>query len=1097
MVKRIADVFLKGYEDSGYILQQKARVLLVLIITVLFLTSGMLAVNIFREHSTLPVQVPTVIMFFASLFTLAALRTGRYQLAVQFFLTALLTNMWLILFLDKEQPLISRLDSIVYIPGLLIMVPLLAVKNRYKIFLYFLINTGIFIFFTITVSRDYGLSTFIFWDYMIDNIIVFLFMGVVSYNIFRIDTAAVTFATIAEKEVKDQYHKLTLSSNALEAANKNLLSYQDELKRSEEQYRTLVEMAEEVIWSANRDGYCTFVNTAVENIYGYTPEEMMGRHFSEFMAPEQAEYQKSLFVDMMKNKITSIKFEITHRSREGEDIHFIASAMLQKDKMGHITGTTGTFTDITQRKKAEKKIQEQNEELAASNEELEAMNEELVDSQQELIRNEEELKKNEDNIRALLNATSDTVFMLNRDGILLVANHSTSRRFKEDPQKFIGTNYFDYLVKSGQTERLSLLKEVIESRVPARFEDEYGGFIHDNSVYPIIDNAGNVDRIAVFSRDITAQKNSERQIQEQNKKLSETSARFEMMNEELVKRQVDIVNSEAKYRHLYENSLVGMMTTRISDGMVLKINEVGFRLFGFKSEDEIIGKKAVDEFYCNPRDRENLIHELAGRGAVYKYELEFKRQDGTSFWCEVTARAYPEEDRIESVIADITKRKIAEENVYKLTFFDSLTELPNKKMFLSNLKTEIIKSQRRGKETIFAVMCIGIDRFKHINDMHGTLVGDRLLRSIGERLTTTFRGDDLVSRFDGDKFMVLLAEIGDPDNILDIVRKTSDTFSKKFTIDDTDFNVTTALGVCIYPNDGETAEQLLINSETAMYTAKEQGRNSYHLFDADLNKDLLNRLRLEKELADAIIKKEFEMYYQPKVTYDGTIIGMEALIRWRSSTRGYISPAEFIDLAEKTGLIIDLGSLVLRQSCRQNRAWQKLGLPPVKVSVNLSPYQFRQKNIVNTIRAILDETGLEPQWLELEITESGIMENEEENIKKLHSLHTLGVSISIDDFGTGYSSLSKLKDYPIDTLKIDKIFVDEIPENQKSMMLATTIIDLAHNLGFKVVAEGIEKRSQLDFLESKECDFYQGYYFSRPLSSKDFSEMLSAGIKKN
>ncbi len=1097
MIKRVADFFLREYEESGYILQQKARVLIILIATVLLLAPVMMASNYFRGHNTLEVQIPVFMIMAVGIISLATLKSGRYQLAVQFLLIALLVNLWSILFFDSDQPIIARLDSIVYIPGILIIVPLLALRNRFKIILYFLVNIIVFILFVLSVWKEYGLSDFIFWDYLIDNLVVLFFMGMVSYQIFRINNVAVTLATLAEEEVKGQNKKLSISNRALETANKNLLSYQSELRRSEEKYRTLVEMAEEVIWSANTDGYCTFVNSAVEQIYGYSPEEIMGKHYSEFMDEEQAKFQASLFIDMMKNDVASIKFEITHRAKNNDEIHFIASAMLQKDENDRILGTTGTFANITQRKKAEKKIQQQNEELSASNEEFEAMNEELIASQRELMHNEEELKKNAENIRALLNATSDTVFMLDRKGILLVANHSTSRRFKEDPKKFVGTSYFEYLEKSKQTDRLLLLQDVIFSRQPARFEDEYEGFIHDNSVYPIIDEHGDVDRIAVFSRDITARKNAEMRVQEQNKELSKTSARFETMNEELVKRQMDLVNSEAKYRHLYENALVGMTTTRVSDGVILKINEVGYRLFGFNSDEDIVGKRAVDEFYCNPSDRKSLIHELKNKGAVHKYELQFKRQDESSFWCEITAQIYPKEDRIESVISDITKRKVAEENVYKLTFFDSLTELPNKRMFLSNLKTEIIKAQRKSKKNIFAVMCIGIDRFKHINDMHGTKIGDLLLRSIGERLSSTFRGDDLVSRFDGDKFIVLLSEIGNPDDILDVVRKTSDTFSNIFSIEDIDFNITTGLGVCIFPNDGETAEQLIINSETAMYTAKEQGRNSYHLFDADLNKDLLNRLKLEKELADAIIKKEFEMYYQPKVTYDGTITGMESLIRWHSSTRGYISPAEFIDLAEKTGLIIDIGSIVLRQSCRQNRAWQEIGLPPVKVSVNLSPFQFRQKNIVDTIRAILQETELEPKWLELEITESGIMENEEDNIKKLNKLHALGVSISIDDFGTGYSSLSKLKDYPIDTLKIDKLFVDEIPSNPKSMMLATTIIDLAHNLGFKVVAEGIEKRAQLDFLEEQNCDFYQGYYFSKPLSAEDFSEMLSAKTRKN
>ncbi len=1096
MIKRIAASFLKRYEESDYILQQKAQVLFFLITTVLPLAVVLMLAQVFRGHNTLGIHIPVLTIICAGIIALATLKTGRYPLAVQIFLFSLLSNMWFIIFFDTRQPIIARLDSIVYIPGLLIMVPLLVLKQRFKIVVYYFINMAVLIYYVFHMWHQYGLSDFLFWDYLIDNVVVLFFMGIVSYKIFHINNVAVNAAVIAKNEVKEKNRRLSITNRALETANDNLLSFQEELRSSEEKYRTLVEMADEVIWSADTWGTCTFINSTVERVYGYTPDEIIGRHFSEFMDQDQSEYQTKLFVEMMQQDLPSIRFDIIHRARDNSEVHFVASAMLQKDEKGRITGTTGTFTDITRRIQAERKIQQQNEELAASNEELEAMNEELISSQMELMSNQEQLKKNEDDIRALINATSETVFMLNNKGILLIANHSTSKRFKKDLASFINTNYFEYLKKSKQKERLTVLQNVISTGKPARFEDEYGETILDNSVFPIINEDGEVVRLAVFSRDITARKKAESIIKEQNRQLAESNIRFEQMNEELVKQQIDIVNSESRYRHLYENALVGMTTTRLTDGMVLKINEVAFRLFGFNSDDEIIGKRAVDEFYCDPAHRETLVHELKSRGTVHNYEIEFKRQDESTFWCELTARAYPGENRIESVLSDITKRKIAENNVYKLTFFDSLTELPNKRMFLSTLKTEIIKSHRK-KNNVFAVMCIGIDRFKHINDMHGTTMGDRLLKSTAERLSSTFRGDDLVSRFDGDKFMILLSEMDGPASILDIVRKTSDSFSSPFLIDEMSFKITICLGVCLYPNDGETAEQLITNSETAMYTAKELGKNSYHLFDADLNRDLLNRLKLEKELADAIIKKEFEMYYQPKVSFDGTIIGMESLIRWNSSTRGYISPAEFIDLAEKTGLIIDIGAIVLRQSCRQNREWQEKGLPPVRVSVNLSPYQFRQTTIVETIRAILEETGLSPEWLELEITESGIMENEEDTILKLNKLHALGVTISIDDFGTGYSSLGKLKDYPVDTLKIDKLFVDEIPHNSKSLMLVTTIIDLAHNLGFKVVAEGIEKREQLDFLEVHNCDFYQGYYFSKPISAEEFFGMLSKGITTN
>jgi predicted signal transduction protein with EAL and GGDEF domain len=316
--------------------------------------------------------------------------------------------------------------------------------------------------------------------------------------------------------------------------------------------------------------------------------------------------------------------------------------------------------------------------------------------------------------------------------------------------------------------------------------------------------------------------------------------------------------------------------------------------------------------------------------------------------------------------------------------------------------------------------------------MHGTAAGDMLLKAIAKRLLATFREDDVVSRFDGDKFMTLFSDIASTDDIIDVVRKTFNSFENPFLIADEEMYITASLGVCVYPNDGENAEQLINNSESAMYASKERGRGTYQLFDAELNDGLLSRIKMETDLKTAIMEKELETYFQPKVSHDGTILGMESLIRWHSHTRGPVSPSQFIGIAEKNGMIVDIGNLVLRESCRLTKKWLDQGFPPMRVSVNISPYQFRE-DYINTIQDILKETGLDPGLLEIEITESGIMENEEENIRKLHQLHNLGVSISIDDFGTGYSSLSKLKEYPIDTLKIDKSFIDELPHNDKSL----------------------------------------------------------------
>ncbi|PKL35466.1 MAG: hypothetical protein CVV44_21925 [Spirochaetae bacterium HGW-Spirochaetae-1] len=1094
MIPGIINYFLERYRDSDYIIQQKSRVLLSVLLAIMVLSPVVLGMYIYRGHLSATFFGPVITICIFTVVSLVILRMGFYQIASHLSILTLMSGVWYVLFMDTNQPLLARMDTIVYIPGILIMVPLLTVKRRILIILYYAVNIAILIFYGLTISSQYALSQYITFDYLMDNIIVMLFMGIASYQIFNIDTSALIKAKKAEQAVAEQNQQLEVINNALESANDELINFQRDLKKSEEKYRTLVEMADEIIWSGDIKGNYTFMNRAAERVMGYRQMEIIGHNFAEFTTPELAKHEAAIVRELVRRKGNSARYETTYFAKDGTPIHFIIALILIRDDSGWVIGATGTATDITKRKVAERKIQQQNEELAASNEELEAMNEELIASQNELMHNEESIREKESAIRALLNATTDTVFMLNNEGVILIANSSTSKQYKNYLKNFIGHNYFEHLEETGQKDRLNRFKSILVTKEQCRFEDERKGYIFDINAYPILDHEGEVSRIAIFSRDITEQKNAERKIREQNEELVTAARKFESMNEELVLRQIDILNSEMKYRHLYENALVGMATTRASDGMILKVNEHALKLFGFASEEEVVNKRTIDEFYADPQNRNQLLHELKTRETIHNYELQFIKNDSMTFWAEVTAKLYLNDDKIETVFMDISKRKIAEENVHKLTFYDSLTDLPNKKMFLAKLQSEIMKSQRKSKENLLSVMCIGLDRFKHINDIHGSAIGDLLLKSIAGRLKVTYREDDIVSRFDGDKFMTLFSDLASADDIIDVVRKTFESFTEPFVLGDLEFYLTASLGVCVYPNDGDNAEMLINNSENAMYNAKEKGRNTYQLFDAELNDGLLNRIKMEQELKDAINNHEFETFFQPKVDFRGNIIGMESLIRWNSALRGSVPPLDFIGLAEKNGMIIEIGNIVLRESCRWNKKWQNMGFPPMKVSVNISPFQFRQDNLIETINNILHETGMAPQWLELEITESGIMENEEENIKKLHSLHELGISISIDDFGTGYSSLSKLKDYPIDTLKIDKTFIDEVPQNIKSMTLATTIIDLAHNLGFKVVAEGIERKDQLDFLHEQKCDHYQGYLFNPPLTAEDFEKKLRASF---
>jgi diguanylate cyclase (GGDEF)-like protein len=393
------------------------------------------------------------------------------------------------------------------------------------------------------------------------------------------------------------------------------------------------------------------------------------------------------------------------------------------------------------------------------------------------------------------------------------------------------------------------------------------------------------------------------------------------------------------------------------------------------------------------------------------------------------------------------------------------------------------------------VLCLGIDRLTNINTMYGRNAGDGILVEIANVLKTTFRENALVSRFEGDKFAIYFSKMKQQEDFIrGIVRKASEAISDHpFIIDGQAISVTASIGVSIYPNDSEDPEEIVKNSEAAMYIAKDQGENTFSLFDTRMYSDMLARIQLERELQEAIEKCQFYVYYQPKVDGNGKIMGMESLIRWDSPQRGMVWPADFIPVIEKNGMIHDIGAIVLRKSLDQARKLKEKGLSDLMIAVNLSPIQFSHPDIIRLIEESIIQSGYDPYWLELEITESSIMKEERDSIHKLRELHDMGISIAIDDFGTGYSSLSKLKDYPIDTLKIDKTFVESLPLNRKSAALASTIIDLGHNLNFKVVAEGVETREQVDFLIQQGCDFFQGNYFSKPLSYDD----LEIRIKKD
>jgi diguanylate cyclase (GGDEF)-like protein len=427
-----------------------------------------------------------------------------------------------------------------------------------------------------------------------------------------------------------------------------------------------------------------------------------------------------------------------------------------------------------------------------------------------------------------------------------------------------------------------------------------------------------------------------------------------------------------------------------------------------------------------------------------------------------------------------------------MVLHDPLTLLPNRLLLEDRIGQAIGACRRAGGRC--AVLFVDLDRFKSVNDSLGHFVGDELLRAVAERMRVAMRGEDTVSRLGGDEFVVLLRQIERDEDAAIVARKILETLGVPFPINGQELSVTASIGAAIFPDHGASAQMLITNADAAMYHVKKSGRNAVQVFNAAMSTFFPDRLALENDLRHALERRELELHYQPKVgVSSGSVIGMEALVRWRHPQRGLISPVEFIPLAEETALIIPLGQWVLREACRQNKAWQDQGLRPLRIAVNISGAQLRHDGFVDQVALALRETGLEPRYLEIEITESVVMQNASTSVAMLDRLSQMGVHLAVDDFGTGYSSLSYLKRFPLNTLKIDCSFVRDLLTDRNGAVIVEAIIALAHSLKLEVVAEGVEEQAQLQFLQALGSDQYQGFLHSRPLTAVDFGRLLGHG----
>jgi diguanylate cyclase (GGDEF)-like protein/PAS domain S-box-containing protein len=551
--------------------------------------------------------------------------------------------------------------------------------------------------------------------------------------------------------------------------------------------------------------------------------------------------------------------------------------------------------------------------------------------------------------------------------------------------------------------------------------------------------------------------------------------------------------AEEKYRAIFEDAVVGMFQST-PEGRYSNVNPAMAHMLGYNSPQELIASVTdiAHQVYVDSKSREELTRLLREQGMVKNFECAVYRKDGSKMWFSANVRAVSENGVLvgyEGTNEDITARRVAEERVQFLAYYDALTGLPNRTL-LQDRVTKALAAARRQNHQV-ALLFLDLDGFKIINDSLGHAVGDLFLQEFAERLKTWAREQDTVARVGGDEFLIVLTGIRDAADAAVTAERLINSMTAEFLVQGHSLRISCSIGVSIFPKHGTDCETLIKNADAAMYGAKDGGRNNFRFFSDEINEQVMERLTLARGLRSALEKEQLFLVYQPQMEIaTGRITGLEALLRWQHPELGLVPPDRFIRIAENSGLIVPIGEWVLRTACRQARKWQDDRLPPVSMAVNVSAVQFRQQGFCDLIRRVLRETGLAPQYLELELTESLLLADAEVTLSVVEELKTIGITLAIDDFGTGYSSFSYLRQFRVSKLKIDRSFIKDSATNPDDSAITAAIISMAKSLRLKVIAEGVENEAQMSFLRKHQCDEIQGYYFSKPLPAGDVADTL-------
>lgn len=685
---------------------------------------------------------------------------------------------------------------------------------------------------------------------------------------------------------------------------------------------------------------------------------------------------------------------------------------------------------------------------------------------------EKELNEQQQLLSVVVEGSTDAVFVKDLQGRYLLVNQAASQFVGKPADQMIGHDDSFIFPHSIASEIMAIDKAILGSGKTQTHEEVITTFSGEYLIFqvtkgPMFDHNGQVSGLFGIAHNITARK----------------------------KREIALIESESRFSTVFHKNPLAIGISNYASGRFIDVNEAFLQLFCYE-RNEIIGHTATElNLWVYPEDKARMYTSLSEYGQIQNQELMFRTKTNETGDALLSAELINigSEQCVLRMLSDITEKNKAQRAINYLAHHDALTGLPNRLLVRDRVE-QAIATAKRDKHKI-ALLFMDLDNFKSINDSLGHASGDSLLEIISHRLRESIRGTDTVSRFGGDEFLVVLSGITTSDAVAEVCAKILEDITKPAKIDGHELSTSCSIGVTVYPDDGDDFDTLLRKADSAMYYAKDAKGNTYRFFDGKMNADAIELVGLRNGLRIALERNEFVLHYQPQIDLSsGAVIGAEALIRWRHPELGLLPPGKFIALAEESGLIVPIGEWALREACRQAMAWRKQGLPDLVMAVNLSAIQFRRGNLEETVISALKDSGLDPQFLELELTESILIGDTENVLQTVQRLKMLGIKLSLDDFGTGYSSLSYLKRFAVDKVKIDQSFISDMDKNPSDAAIVRAIIQMSKSLGLRTIAEGIEEAYLVKYLQIYHCDEAQGYYYSRPISSDDFVRWVLASL---